>query len=103
MSDFYCENVFSGKIEVDKVIEADRVLAFHHTKPIWTTHIVVVPKVHISSIFEADDKTLLAILDACKAAIDKLGLKDGFKIRTNGGDFQDSKHLHFHILAGKEL
>lgn len=103
MNDFYCENVFSGNVRVDAVVETDKVLAFHHTKPIWTTHVVVVPKAHVASLFEADDKTLLEILDVIKKVIEKLSIKDAYKIRTNGGSFQDSKHLHFHILAGEEL
>ena len=31
-------------------METDDVLAFHHTRPHWAVHIVVVPKVHIPSL-----------------------------------------------------
>lgn len=31
--DFYCDEVFSGKTKVNKVLETDNVLAYYHTKP----------------------------------------------------------------------
>ena len=46
-SDWYCEDVLSGKIEVRKVWEDDRVLAFHHPKAQAEIHVVVIPKTHV--------------------------------------------------------
>ena len=40
----------SGRTHVEVVMENDDVLAFHHTRPHWAVHIVVVPKVHIPSL-----------------------------------------------------
>ncbi len=34
MDDFYCDQAISGATKVKKVFETDRVLAFHHTKPL---------------------------------------------------------------------
>jgi len=31
--DFYCDEVLNGKTQVNKVIENDIVLAYHHTRP----------------------------------------------------------------------
>lgn len=45
-NDFYCDEVFSGRTPVTVVRETGDVLAFHHTRPYWEVHIVVVPKVH---------------------------------------------------------
>ncbi len=42
--DFYCEEALSGRTPIDVVAESDDVLAFHHTRPTWPVHIVVVPK-----------------------------------------------------------
>jgi histidine triad (HIT) family protein len=36
--DFYCEFVLSGKIEVEKILETENVLAYFHTKPFWETN-----------------------------------------------------------------
>jgi diadenosine tetraphosphate (Ap4A) HIT family hydrolase len=45
--DWYCEDVFSGKLEVDRFYEDERVLAFHHPRPITKIHVVAVPKAHV--------------------------------------------------------
>ena len=31
--DFYCDQVLSGLTSVERIIETDQVLAFHHTQP----------------------------------------------------------------------
>lgn len=48
--DFYCDEVLSGKTKVNKVLETENVLAYHHTRPFWPVHIVAIPKKHISSL-----------------------------------------------------
>jgi histidine triad (HIT) family protein len=48
--DFYCDEVLSGRTPVRKVIETDNVLAYHHTRPYYPVHLVVIPKKHISSL-----------------------------------------------------
>ena len=50
--DFYCDSVFSGNVPVVVVEETANVLAFHHTRPFWRVHIVVVPKAHVPSLLE---------------------------------------------------
>jgi len=46
--DWYCEDVLSGKINVKKIWEDDRVLVFYHPTPSSEHHAVVIPKRHIS-------------------------------------------------------
>ena len=58
IEDFYCEEVFSGKTPVDKVLETENVLAYHHTRPFWPVHIVVVPKQHVASVLELENDLL---------------------------------------------
>ena len=50
--DFYCDEAISGRTPIDVVLETDDVLAFHHTRPFWPVHIVVVPKQHVPSLTE---------------------------------------------------
>ncbi len=40
--DFYCDEVLSGNIAVTRVAETGNVLAFHHTRPYWPVHIVII-------------------------------------------------------------
>lgn len=102
MKDFYCENVLNNKLTIKKVKETNNVLAFYHTKPSWTTHIVIVPKKHIVNLLEANSEILEEIISVAKEIIEELELnKINYKLIVNGGSFQDSQHLHFHLVSGK--
>lgn len=59
--DFYCEEVLSGRTPVQKVLETEDVLAYHHTRPFYPVHIVTIPKRHIASLLtlEEGDSALL--------------------------------------------
>ena len=107
MSDFYCDEVLSGKTEVEKVLETENVLAYHHTRPFWATHIVVIPKRHIDSLITVEDKDreiLLELFEVIrKVASDVTAEKGAARVLTNLGDYQDSKHLHFHVLSGEQM
>ena len=104
MEDFYCEEVLSGKTEVEKVFETDNVLAYHHTRPFWETHIVVIPKTHVDSVLTVETPLLVELIDVVKKVASKvLAEKGAARVLTNLGEYQDSKHLHFHINSGKPL
>jgi histidine triad (HIT) family protein len=102
-NDFYCEEVLSGKTSVEKVFESTRVLAFRHTRPSYPVHIVVIPKLHVESLLALDNDTLLIeIMQAVKLVAGEVVAQNGAaKIVTNLGEYQDSKHLHWHVLHGK--
>ncbi|MDX8342465.1 MULTISPECIES: HIT domain-containing protein [Rossellomorea] len=104
-NDFYCDEVLSGKTEVKKVLETDQVLAYHHTKPFYPVHIVAIPKQHIPSLLTLeDDGLLLELMDVIKKVARMVTDEHGAcKVITNLGDYQDSKHLHWHIVSGKAL
>jgi len=103
--DFYCDEVFSGKTEVRKVLETDHVFAYHHTKPHWPVHIVVVPKKHVADLLALSDQNLLAdLVDVVKKVAAQVKTEHGAaRVITNLGKYQDSKHLHFHVCSGEPL
>ncbi|SRR5690554_3312304 len=105
--DFYCDEVLSGKTKVNKVLETDHVLAYYHTKPFYPVHIVAIPKKHISSLItleESDNDLLLELLDVIKQVATKVTEEHGAcRVITNLGNYQESKHLHWHIISGKPL
>lgn len=105
MSDFYCEEIFSGRTVVKKVLETDNVLAYYHTKPHWKIHIVVVPKKHVESLLTITDESLiLELIDTIKKVALVVNKENGeCGVLTNLGNFQDSKHLHFHVYAGEKI
>ena len=102
MSDFYCDEVLSGSTKVKKVFETDRVLAYHHTRPYWPIHIVVIPKTHVGSLLTIEDNELLLdLLAAVKAVAGTVVEEHGAaRVLTNLGEYQDSQHLHFHVNSG---
>jgi len=101
--DFYCDEALSGKTHIDVVLETEDVLAFHHTRPFWPVHIVVVPKVHIPSLTDLGGHStviLHSVLDAVREVAADVELEHGAcRVLTNLGKYQDSKHLHFHVLC----
>jgi histidine triad (HIT) family protein len=105
--DFYCDEVLSGKTQVNKVLETENVLAYYHTRPFYPVHIVAIPKKHISSLIaleESDNDLLLELLGVIKKVAAKVTKENGAcRVITNLGDYQDSKHLHWHIVSGKPI
>lgn len=104
-NDFYCDEVLSGKTPVEKVFETDNVLAFRHTRPFWETHIVVIPKTHVASLVTLNDNELLTELMAVvkKIALRVVSERGAARVLTNLGEYQESKHLHFHVNSGKQI
>ncbi len=105
--DFYCEEALSGRTPISKVLETENVLAFHHTRPFWSVHIVIIPKRHVSSLLtleSGDNNLLIELFDVIKQIADKVVAEHGAaRVLTNLGKYQDSKHLHFHINSGDPL
>ena len=101
--DFYCDEVLSGRTPVQIVRETDNVLAYHHTRPFWPVHLVVIPRRHISSLLTLEDDALLLELLAVvrEVAQEVLAEHGACRVLTNLGKYQDSKHLHWHVSSGK--
>ena len=107
MNDFYCDEVLSGRTPVQRVVETENVLAFHHTRPFYPVHIVVIPKRHIESLLtlgDEDDQLLLELFEVIRQVASRvLGEHGACRVITNLGEYQDSKHLHWHVAAGQPL
>jgi histidine triad (HIT) family protein len=102
-NDFYCDEVLSGKTNVKNVFENENVLAYHHTRPFWETHIVVIPKTHVDSLLTVDKDLLAELLDVVKTVAAQVMAETGAaRVLTNLGEYQESKHLHFHVSSGDE-
>ncbi len=103
--DFYCDVALKSGVALKKEYESKHVLAYHHTRPSWPVHIVVVPKKHIASLMALraeDTPVLLEIIDVLKMLAAKVEKEHGgARILTNIGLYQDSKHLHWHITSGE--
>lgn len=81
---------------------------FEDIAPTAPIHYLLIPKTHIKSAAEvaAENSALVGHIFEVIAKLAKdLKLDDGFRVVTNCGDSagQTVKHLHFHLLAGREF
>lgn len=100
--------IASGDIPSNKVYEDGEILAFRDTNPQAPTHILVIPKAHIPSVdgITSENSAVAAkIFEVIPKIAASEGLKNGYRVVSNCGDdaCQSVKHLHFHILGGKQL
>lgn len=106
-TDIYCDVILRGGIPLEKEYESDNVLAFHHTSPFWTTHVVIIPKKHIASLTsftQEEEPILIEMMEVIRLVSAKVVKETGAaRVVTNLGDYQTSKHLHFYIHSGEEL
>lgn len=107
MDCLFCK-IIAGEIPSTKVYEDDKILAFRDINPQAPAHILVIPKEHIGGVDELteENSAVAAHIFAKIAEIArKEGLTDGYRVVSNVGEHgcQSVRHLHFHILGGKQL
>ena len=104
----FCK-IIKGEIPSSKVYEDEEVLAFNDINPAAPIHILVIPKKHITSLSEmedGDEKIIGKIYKIINEIAEKQGFKEnGYRVIVNCGKDggQEVGHLHFHLLAGKQL
>ena len=108
MSDCLFCKIVAGVIPSTKVYEDETVFAFRDIAPQAPTHILVIPKEHISGCngVTAENSAVVAhIFEVIPQIAKAEGLENGYRVVSNCGDDagQTVHHLHFHILGGKKL
>lgn len=96
-----------GEIPSRKAYEDDDVFAFHDIRPQAPVHLLVIPKQHVASLYEAgmeQQRALGKMLALAGTLARQAGATDGFRIIVNTGrvGHQEVYHLHLHILGGPE-
>lgn len=107
MDCLFCK-IIAGEIPSDKLYEDDLVYAFRDIDPKAPTHFLIVPKEHIESADDLEEKhkeLIGHVFLVAKEICAKEGLTNGYRIVNNckedGG--QTVPHLHFHVLGGRSL
>ena len=103
----FCK-IIAGELPSTKVYEDETILAFRDIAPQAPTHVLVIPKAHISGVSEitAENAALAAhCLEVATIVAKQENLTGGFRVVSNCGDDagQTVHHLHFHILGGRKL
>jgi histidine triad (HIT) family protein len=104
----FCK-IVNKEIPSEKVYEDENILAFEDINPKAPVHILLVPKLHFTSLNEIpeDKKGLIGdmLLAAKKIAAQKKIDKKGYRIVLNTGkeSGQEVSHIHFHLLGGRRM
>ena len=108
MKDCLFCRIVRGEIPSRKVYEDDDVLAFHDIRPIAPVHFLIVPKLHVASLYDCDAShghVLGKIMALSGRLAQEQGARDGFRTIINTGRVgrQEVYHVHVHIIGGPEV
>lgn len=104
----FCK-IIEGVIPSSKVYEDEICYAFRDINPQAPTHVLLVPKKHITGMNEIDqldEKTIAALLNTAKKIAVQEGIAEsGYRVISNcGADAcQSVQHMHIHILGGAPM
>jgi histidine triad (HIT) family protein len=98
--------IAKGELPADVVLEREDLLAFRDINPQAPTHVLVIPREHITSwatLDERHDRLLASLVGAVNEVARQEGVAGGFRVVSNVGPSagQSVEHLHLHVLGGR--
>ena len=101
--------IVAGEVPVDIVYQDEDFLAFRDIAPQAPTHLLIIPKIHITSSAQLAEEQqelagrliIIAKNLAEKEEIDKRGYRLVMNCGPDGG--QAVPHLHLHLIGGRRL
>jgi histidine triad (HIT) family protein len=109
MSECLFRKIRDGEIPGDIVYENDHVLAFNDINPVAPTHILIIPKEHISTLNDLEEnhtQTMGEIFLAAKELASREGFAEsGYRtiFNCNGYGQQTVFHIHLHLIGGRQM
>ena len=109
MADCLFCKIINREIPGSIVYEDDRLLAFNDINPQAPTHVLVVPKRHISTLNELtaeDDQLVGEMVRRATAIAKERGISvGGFRtvFNTNREAGQTVFHIHLHLIGGRPM
>lgn len=104
----FCK-IAHGQVESQIVYQDEHLVAFDDINPQAPMHVLIIPRVHISSLLELGDgdEELVGRAHRLAARIARKRGYDrrGFRVVANCGQDagQSVPHLHFHVIGGRAL
>jgi histidine triad (HIT) family protein len=101
--------IINKNIPASLVMESDHVVAFNDINPVASVHVLIVPKLHIKSIYDISyeqSSLLTEIILTANNLAKSYGLdQSGYRIVINTGKDagQSVDHMHFHMIGGRPL
>jgi histidine triad (HIT) family protein len=108
MACLFCE-IVAGRIPARRAFEDEAVLAFHDIQPQAPTHVLVIPKRHLTSLLDLapeDDALAGRLVRTARDLARELGFAEqGFRLVLNAGADAGYSvfHVHLHLLGGRPL
>lgn len=107
MAETIFEKIIQKEIPARIVYEDERAMAFADINPVAPTHLLVVPKTHLSKLSDAshEHESLLGhLLLTANRVAKEAGLSD-FRVVVNNGAAvgQSVFHLHVHVIGGRSM
>lgn len=109
MTDCIFCKIVSGDIPAEKVFENDHVIGFQDLNPQAPTHVLIIPKKHVSTIndLQDEDKALVGemFMAARQIAADQGLAEKGYRTVMNCNEEagQTVFHIHLHLLGGRRM
>lgn len=109
MKDCLFCRIAAGELPSKVVFEDDNVIAFEDIHPQAPTHILVVPRKHVSTlndVADEDERLLGSIVWTAIAIAKNRGISGtGYRLvwNTNRGAGQSVFHIHLHLLGGRTM
>lgn len=109
MTDCLFCKILNGDIPADIVYESDTAIAFRDINPQAPTHVLIIPREHISTIndIEPEKQQLVGSLfsAAKEIAVNEGVQEDGYRVvmNCNEGAGQTVFHIHLHLLGGRHM
>jgi histidine triad (HIT) family protein len=91
----------SFAIPVKRLHETKTLMAFHHPKPAYPFHVLLVPKKAVASLKEFDPTDTAFLIDlyaTVQNLVNEFELP-AYRLIVNGGEFQDFPQMHFHLIS----
>jgi histidine triad (HIT) family protein len=101
--------IADGAFGTEFVAENEHAVAFRDIQPQAPSHVLVVPRRHVSGLrdLEPEDGDMtVGVLQLAREVARREGLLEGgYRVITNDGPDagQTVFHLHFHVLGGRKL
>lgn len=107
MSDCLFCKIAAGEIPSAKVYEDELCYAFSDIAPQAPTHFLVIPREHIASVsgVNAANSAVVAHIFEVIAKVTAEKSIESYRVVSNIGEQagQSVPHLHFHVLAGRDM
>jgi len=108
MTDCLFCKIANKEIDATIVYEDDLIIVFEDISPKAKVHLLMIPKKHITSLFEIKqehDIIIAHMMRKLSYIAQQQNLDNGFRtiVNTGSGGGQVIFHLHIHILGGSRL